>query len=62
MKSQDVRVSKLEKQSGGDGKSIYVSQADGRVLVDGELLSEDELKSRYPDIDIVRVGINMELI
>lgn len=63
-KRLDSRVSELEKRSGGgsDAPSIIVTRADGSALIDGELISQEELELRYPGATIIRVGIDLERV
>lgn len=70
-KTQKARVEALEKRSGGDVTIIVCWSTDGSMWINGELLSEDELKLKYPDIRylewepddvIVPLGIDLERI
>ena len=56
MKSQDTRVSELEKRSGGDVE-IAVSYDDEQTvrMMSGEILTREEFELRYPDATIIHV-------
>jgi len=56
MSSQKARVDKLEAQTGSkDVPAFAVVWPDGRVTVDGETMTEDQLKERWPDVPVLRV-------